>query len=363
MAEILSEQEMTALLAETRASAAGPSPAKGRVEPFSFTAPMPFAPEALERIAALGARFAETLRARLASELRREVGVVVSPVEVLGSADAGQIVSGGVHLSFETNEGRRAADFVLETELALEVIESRLGGRIAEPQPRRPLTPVEMRLLARLMGACGGPALAASFGTGARREAEDSSSGAGEGRAARAAAAATTTAGGTAARSPQAPGARAASVAEAVSEAIECVPGAGIEPAGSGFAAIPLQLSLESRGGMATLFLAAGRAAAAVALAATQRPHTPGRRISTATIAKLPVRVVPRIPGGAISLRDLMELKAGLVVRLDQRDEDPIEILTNGEPSLRGRLIRAGSATAIEIAGWAEEESLDEESQ
>ena len=74
-------------------------------------------------------------------------------------------------------------------------------------------------------------------------------------------------------------------------------------------------------------------------------------------------KLVPRIPGGAISLRDLMELKAGLVVRLDQRDEDPIEILTNGEPSLRGRLIRAGSATAIEIAGWAEEESADEESQ
>ena len=67
----------------------------------------------------------------------------------------------------------------------------------------------------------------------------------------------------------------------------------------------------------------------------------------------LPVRVVPRIRGGSISLSDLMHLSRGHVVRLDHGQGDPIEVLCNGEPALEGRLIRVGSMPALEIAGWS----------
>lgn len=364
MGEILSEQEMSALLSETRTAAAQAGAAGGRrFAPFSFTAPVPFSQNALDTLAGLGVRFAEAFGTRLARELRKEVAVGPAPVEVLGVTDAERLFSGGVHLRFEAEHGRRAADLVFNTEIALALIEARLGGSIAEPQPTRPLTPVEMVLLTRLIGTCGGPALSASFGTGGRPGTERS--------AGRTASQPADAAGAAEAAERRAAPAGAAELAErraasaGAGERLACRPGAGGDVSGSGYASIPLQVSLESRGGLATLLLPAARAAECAAAAGAAHARTPstGRRVPISTITKLPVRVVPRIPGGSISLGDLMALRPGLVVQLDQREGDPIEILCNGEPALRGRLIRSGAMTALEITSWAEVETAGEETR
>ena len=318
MTEILTEQEMSALLSEKSADGGGTTAGGRRFRSFSFSAPPPLPAEALDRLTAAAGRLAETTRARLATELRRDLTAAVAEIETMPDDRAAALFAGGVHLRFESGEGRRIADLALDTEIALTIVEARLGGSIAEPQPRRPLTPVEMKLLARLLGACAGPAIADEF-------------------------------------VPRAGGAGAGT-------RLECSPGDGAVEKGAGFVSIPVQLSIEGRGGLATVLLPAARAAECAAPAAGRaNTRRAGRKIPSATLQKLPVRIMPRIPGGPISIHDLMEIRPGMIVRLDQREDEPIEILCNGQPVMRGRLMRSGHATALEVGGWIEFDPTDEE--
>lgn len=310
MAEILSAAELDALLTERRVESAAGAPAPSGATHHSFAAPPSLPQAGLERLSTLASSFAERMKTRLASELRREVGVTLGRVELLGRADAEQVLQGAVHLCFESGDGDREADFLLDTATALALVEARLGGTIAESQPRRPLTPVEAPLLKRLLGTCAGPALGSCFG-------------------------------------------------RLGAPVPECRAAAGMLP-GSGFLALQMQVSVEGRGGPAVLLLPAAKVQELSSASPT--PPPPRRRgMQAALLGRLPVRVVPRIAGGMISLSDLMQLSPGQVVRLDHPEQEPLEILCNGRPVLTGRLIRVGPTPALEIGGWRSKRAAREE--
>ena len=303
MPEILSPQEMDALLTENRVAATasasrGVSAAAGRFTAFSFDGP-PVLPQAtIDRISEVASRFAATLSSKLASELRRDVAVSLAGVTIVAPADAERLFTDGVQLGFERTDGTKAADLVFDNDSALALIEARLGGASGEAQPVRPLTPVESVLLARLCSASAVPAWQAISGSG---------------------------------------------------EKVECRRQTAERVLGSGFVSISLTIALDERGGTANLLLPAVVASKLSAPAEQARKST-GRRIPVETLVRMPVRFLPNIPGGRISLRDLMAIRPGHVVRLDRKESDPIEVHCSGKPLFLGKLVRLEGQSMIEIA-------------
>lgn len=314
MTEILSADEMEALLAERREHPGGATSGARAHVPFSFDGAPPFPGHAIERLAELGTRLAEECGRRLEAELRKESRVVAGRIESTGSGDAARRFAEGLRLSLAEPGGRRIADVVLENETVLALVEARLGGSDAGTQPRRLPTPVEISLVMRLVKICFGPAVASAFGSG------------------------------------QVPAA----------SPLECRATGTDTEGGAGFAWLQLQLTVGGRGGAAGILLPAARAAE-LAAPAPATARSKGQAIPLQKLLAASVRVVPRVPGGVITLGDLMALQPGHVVRLDHPETEPIEIVCNGTPVVHGRLIRAGAIPAVEVVGWiADKESKEE---
>lgn len=315
MTEILSAQELDALLARPEVAGATAPNAGGGIAAarFSFDAPPPLTGSRAEKTESVAARLAEELQRRLAADLRRSIVVGGAATETLGRTGALHLLQGAVGLEFADAGGKTIATLVLDLEVALALVEARLGGATGESQPKRPLTAVESLLLARLWKGSGGPAVlscaAALFG-------------------------------------------------EAPTGPLHCASIDESRLRGSGFVAISFQLTADGRGGRARLLLPAARLARAAATAAPSAKR--GVVVSPGTLLRLPVRIVPRIPGGAIRLADLTELSPGQVVRLDHPHDRPIDVACNQETVLRARLVRAGERTALEITGWVEPDPVSE---
>lgn len=328
MTEILSRQELNALLSDRGANDAAP-PHVVEAQPFSFAGPVPFSSETLSRMSGAGERFASSMKERLGSELRREVTVSLTRIEIVTGQEVDRLLSGGARLLFDA-AGLTVAEIVLDPEAAMALVEARLGGGAGEPQPRRALTPIETRLIARLMTICGAPPVLSSFPS---------------------------VVGGS---SKTGPSAGLPSDPKPAAPLLECRP-AESEPAmPGGVASVLVQVSVEGRGGMAALLLPASRASECGAVEESPRKTNGGRPIPVATLLALPLRAVPRIPGGAISLRDLMALRPGHVVRLDHNAESPIELLCNKSAVVSGRLIRARTVTSLEIVEWIDQQPANE---
>lgn len=316
MAEILSAQELDALLTREPGGTVPSAPPPAACTPFSFEEPPPLSGPRRERLGAAGSRLAEELGRRLDAELRRSVTASLSGVDLASRATAMRATVDGVSMRLDEAGSRFAAMLVLDVELALAMVEARLGGAIAESQPKRALTPVEEALLVRLVRVAAGPAVR---------------------------------------------GFLTALSDDAPPEALECRLADPSALWSAGFAAATLQLAAEGRGGRAVLFVPVTRLG--VAEAPVKRVVASGSGVPARTLFRMPVRVAPRIPGGRISLAELSQLAPGRVVRLDHPKDAPIEITCNGTGVLHGRIVRAGDQTALEVTDWAAATPDDEKEE
>lgn len=306
MVEILSAQELDALL-ERPPEGTGRAPADERATPFTFDGVPSLPAKRMERLGAAGAGAAEALRRGFTRELGRSVSSTLVNVELASAAGAGRVIDSGVAFRFETGGARLAALAVLDVEVALAFVEARLGGAVAESQPKRPLTPVEQTLVVRLLRLAVGPAIHGFL---------EHASG------------------------------------DAPAEPFDCRPFDGEELHGAGFVAATMQLGVEGRGGKISVFVPVTRMASPPSPALCPVGGSAG--IPPARLLRMSMRVVPTIPGGTISIAELADLAPGRVVRLDHHRDTPIGIACNGTVVLHGRMIRAGDRAALEISGWVD---------
>jgi flagellar motor switch protein FliM len=63
--------------------------------------------------------------------------------------------------------------------------------------------------------------------------------------------------------------------------------------------------------------------------------------------------------GGDIRIRDLLELKPGLILELPQKAPAPVECLVNGVVKFRGELVNRGKSVGFEVQSWAAPEGQE----
>jgi flagellar motor switch protein FliN/FliY len=63
----------------------------------------------------------------------------------------------------------------------------------------------------------------------------------------------------------------------------------------------------------------------------------------------VPVTVSVRLGGRALNFRELMELGVGSTFELERALNEPVEILVNGRPVARGRVVESGDRWAVQV--------------
>jgi flagellar motor switch protein FliM len=120
------------------------------------------------------------------------------------------------------------------------------------------------------------------------------------------------------------------------------------------FITVTIRLALRGREGNISLLLPRRITQAAEQVGAdvdAQAPTaTQGQRTVLARLRAALLTLDARLEGSTLRLEDLMDLKTGDLIRLDQPLDKPLAVLVNGAPRLQGSLIESKTKKSLAIS-------------